>query len=802
MDYDTAKADFHRVCAAPTAVLDNGGPTEKLRRRVLVRVKDRVTFRDATIHAKILQAKDLEMKKATKGDLDRLTLQVEKSGYKSLEDADMATSAMQAVQARSAASKQDQTDGQYQFGEGFKDAALIGDFQDYMEVAKGKEEKANEDGASWAGDEMEDAASANSKISPKKATVWLDKEADIGDAQQKCEALIDGMKDQLVQQVGTMEQTLKTVERESDEIKDKVRNDAKLLRNRMYACKLVLGKHAPQPDDADETFPELSECNVESASIKSTRQTESDEGKKAADQPEESHKKQQETLAAESKDEGKEKEEDNDKNKDKGEQGKKVGEGDADEAIEVVKEKESGDQQDTSVQANGADAKPEGDAAAASSDLAAAPAASPKAAEPIAKVPASSVKKPGTTVSNFVTSSGSYKRALIQYIASFKVDPVTGANLSAPLGANNEGTVPPCRNYQNLILIDEFKEYIPKYDFAASKEDLANLSKEYATFKEAVTDLISMCKSAVTRLQNKVKAAHSAKAKAQAGKATAKRRAGAAQAESAGKKRQVVGKAPLDEFAHQVVEPLPNYALNSKGEMDVEMDATKPGIVRVDPTHELTNNSSTLGKSSIAYGKSFLKEPAREDPGRMQQKLEGPGLEAGKNFLKQIAPGNIPTCAKDVSLFAICKDRVTVTAEVGHQGSMRLTTSGSRYVVVAQTMTVVQHLKNEDSKLKVTMKAVYDWLKGCTEEQLKSLQQQAKDKIYGGTCGPGDVLVTPAGWTFYEKVAGQDVVGIKGGFLVGAHFQVCEAGTLMKSFVAFKTKPVNSFFISFPSGVC
>ena len=61
MDYDTAKADFHRVCAAPTAVLDNGGPTEKLRRRVLVRVKDRVTFRDATIHAKILQAKDLEM---------------------------------------------------------------------------------------------------------------------------------------------------------------------------------------------------------------------------------------------------------------------------------------------------------------------------------------------------------------------------------------------------------------------------------------------------------------------------------------------------------------------------------------------------------------------------------------------------------------------------------------------------------------------------------------------------------------------------------------------------------------------
>ena len=42
MDYDTAKADFHRVCAAPAAVLDNGGPTEKFRRRVLrlVPVKD------------------------------------------------------------------------------------------------------------------------------------------------------------------------------------------------------------------------------------------------------------------------------------------------------------------------------------------------------------------------------------------------------------------------------------------------------------------------------------------------------------------------------------------------------------------------------------------------------------------------------------------------------------------------------------------------------------------------------------------------------------------------------------------
>ena len=58
-----------------------------------------------------------------------------------------------------------------------------------------------------------------------------------------------------------------------------------------------------------------------------------------------------------------------------------------------------------------------------------------------------------------------------------------------------------------------------------------------------------------------------------------------------------------------------------------------------------------------------------------------------------------------------------------------------------------------------------DFVKGGTVDQLKGLAAASSDAslpvMYSGTVGPRDMLITPAGWIFYEQVGNSDVVGVK-----------------------------------------
>jgi hypothetical protein len=57
-----------------------------------------------------------------------------------------------------------------------------------------------------------------------------------------------------------------------------------------------------------------------------------------------------------------------------------------------------------------------------------------------------------STVTKFVISSGGHKKALSKYIASFGTVGDTPAL----------GHAAPCRSYRSLVILDEFREYLPR----------------------------------------------------------------------------------------------------------------------------------------------------------------------------------------------------------------------------------------------------------------------------------------------------------------------------------------------------
>ena len=76
------------------------------------------------------------------------------------------------------------------------------------------------------------------------------------------------------------------------------------------------------------------------------------------------------------------------------------------------------------------------------------------------------------------------------------------------------------------------------------------------------------------------------------------------------------------------------------------------------------------------------------------------------------------------------------------------------------------------------MKDVFDTLKSLSHETIEEFITteapgcEGKSALYHATVGPGDVLVLPAGWMFWERTTATDFIGIKASVLFKKD-QVC-----------------------------
>ena len=94
---------------------------------------------------------------------------------------------------------------------------------------------------------------------------------------------------------------------------------------------------------------------------------------------------------------------------------------------------------------------------------------------------------------------------------------------------------------------------------------------------------------------------------------------------------------------------------------------------------------------------------------------------------------------------------------------MRLTTQGSRSLVLVRVMDAIKHLETmgEDRK-KITPQRLFDWLKELKSEPCQKFVENWPRSMLQGTVGPNDCLFQPTGWMMWEKIgATEDVYGVK-----------------------------------------
>jgi len=198
-------------------------------------------------------------------------------------------------------------------------------------------------------------------------------------------------------------------------------------------------------------------------------------------------------------------------------------------------------------------------------------------------------------------------RALQKYIASFG-----GATVGK--GRRHElGKAPPCRSYQQLVVLYTMENSEKAISNSTCKNDLVVETERLKVFKAAYTELQSMAKAAAARLKTCVK-----KAKEDAAKHETEV---AADVKGQAKKKQKTNS--LFEFVNYIgnAKEITSHLVQANRGEACSIDT--PVIIRISETDfsGAFAKEGVLYKSALALGQVFRTGPERTTTGRTQRKL-------------------------------------------------------------------------------------------------------------------------------------------------------------------------------------
>lgn len=372
-----------------------------------------------------------------------------------------------------------------------------------------------------------------------------------------------------------------------------------------------------------------------------------------------------------------------------------------------------------------------------------------------------------STVAKFICTSGGTAKALKRYIAGF----------SAGNTVDQLGSQPPCRSYRYLLCLSEFEQLEEKLHKARSKEEISAAFAFYKPFKSAYTDLTSMARAAANRLKAALERVHKEQNEdvthaTRVSKQAAKKKAPAPLAKQ-NTMDSIIGTG--------IAKDLNSVALVAGEKHPAGVVGDLPMVLRVDPKHPMVQADADMIKATVAFEKRFATSVEYADPGRVQRKFSKEMADVIVKFFEEMLPFEYVLGQKDMAenlqqalvpiMYAIAKNRETCSAETGHLATLRLMLRGTRKVLLASTEHLWKYLAEEVKLPMINAKKIYAWFKSSTPENLKSftLAFPEQEVLYNGTVGVHDVLYTPPGWIFMERVANSDVVGVKCQVLSAKH---------------------------------
>ena len=366
-----------------------------------------------------------------------------------------------------------------------------------------------------------------------------------------------------------------------------------------------------------------------------------------------------------------------------------------------------------------------------------------------------------STVRNYVRNQdGDPQKALRKYIASFSSDE-----------KKELGNAAPCRSYQSLIVFSEFADKTAEIEAAQTKDDIVKVQTGMKVFKSAYQDLLSMAKAAKNRLESAVADARKQLLKKQSDDAGAKTTSKRGRPKKAAQAEKVKTVAENPEGFAKDIE---SVVMNVTGKLASELNLSLPCIVRVPP--EKMKELSELQSTTIATLEAkFKNSPSRTEAGRSQkgvpQAQRGPvrsllnSLFADDYLLPaEKIPEKLKADVLSPVAFVVAKGCVTCSAETGHLGTVRLGMGGTRKIVAAKSLKLLDHLSTPTSK--ADLQRCYHWMKSATCQAAKAFvdanNADTTPVLVHATVGVNDILYLPPGWLFHEVIIGNsDFLGVR-----------------------------------------
>ena len=353
----------------------------------------------------------------------------------------------------------------------------------------------------------------------------------------------------------------------------------------------------------------------------------------------------------------------------------------------------------------------------------------------------------------------------------------------AKLARSRMGQAPPCKSFRDLATFSDFKEAMHSFHLAESQEDIDTTTEQLRPARDAISELTSFTKQAITNLVSCIKSYEGKKDNS-------------AKISLSKKRKQHVpplGKA-IDLVEHGTVV---GTAIEVVGMNDIHNKITPeaPIVFRMEKKSPagLFTATSAATKHLDAFVPKFGK--GRDAAVRAAEQKGGDQAEVARAAARYRAQKPLPTDAsKELTdlvatllppklmrvpehklpveiatptTFGISKGYEGVGNETGWQGCMRFSSTGSRLVICTPVQALASVELAGDSKDVDGLRGAFQ---SMTSKQIDEIfcNSCPKWNLWHATIGPNDALLVPPGFIIYEHAL-DDCFGVRCCLLLTQH---------------------------------
>jgi hypothetical protein len=330
-------------------------------------------------------------------------------------------------------------------------------------------------------------------------------------------------------------------------------------------------------------------------------------------------------------------------------------------------------------------------------------------------------------------------------------------------GRSRIGTSAPCQKFMQLKVLDELSLMINHFYDCQSAEDIKDIAKQFVSSKGALGDLLANCKSSI----KEYRAAKKSSAKSLEAAVVAMRPQASPMMQETGRPGDG---SQLFELVQELGLAVPciTAPLDDQGSpvdaascLDASLcgDGIQPYVMHLPTTFDLlvVSEENKFQTALAFFTPEFLQSSLRKEQGRASQDMDVASSAAFLPKLQPLLPALAPikdeAGMQDLflpSLFGIAPNHVRVFIEKGFLPSVKLTTRGTRRVVLVDMLDTLQAMQeyytgegapprptSGNASKPFTPTAMQSFIKTASSQVLQRMQEKTPTwKPFCATIGP------------------------------------------------------------------